>query len=73
MTITIYCDAGFCILLYFTCCCLVISSYILNSGEIVALLFHVLEVNADINPKEIVGLLFYPNSIFKKKLPSSSK
>ena len=73
MTITIYCDAGFCILLYFTCCCLVISSYILNLGEIVALLFHVLEVNADINPKEIVGLLFYPNSIFKKKIPSSSK
>ena len=67
MTVTIYCDGGLFILLYFTWSLLVFSSYILNLGEIIALLFHVVEVIADINPHEIIGLLSYLNSIFKKK------
>ena len=73
MTVTIYWDAGLFILLYFARSRLVFSSYILNLDKIIALLFHVLEVITDINPHEIIGLLSYLNSIFKKKIPSSSK
>ena len=73
MTVTIYWDAGLFILLYFARSRLVFSSYILNLDKIIALLFHVLEVIADINPHEIIGLLSYPNSIFKKEKPNCPK